>query len=71
MRREALFYGAQAFVEKTAGSFGPILLGELLLLGATAQDPLGVRLVGPVAGLLVFAGFLLLRGYRLPDQFQE
>ncbi len=67
MRREATYFGAQNFVEKTAGAATPLLLASLLTLGNTAGDPLGIRLVGPVAGLLVIAGFLCFRAYRLPD----
>ena len=68
MRREATYFGAQNFVEKTAGSLTPLLLGGLLLLGRTADDPLGIRLVGPVAGVLVLTGYWLFRSYRLPDE---
>jgi GPH family glycoside/pentoside/hexuronide:cation symporter len=67
LRREATYYGAQNIVEKTASSLAPLVLGILLELGRTADDPLGVRLAGPVAGLLVLAGFLAFRGYDLPD----
>jgi GPH family glycoside/pentoside/hexuronide:cation symporter len=67
MRREAIYYGSQNFVEKTAGSLAPLLLAGLLLLGDTADDPLGIRLVGPVAGLVVLLGYLPFRRYDLPD----
>jgi hypothetical protein len=30
-----------------------------------------VRLVGPVGGLIVFAGWLLFRAYRLPDDVRD
>ncbi len=66
-RREAVYYGTQATMEKIAFSFFPLILAALLLLGSTADNPLGVRLVGPVAGLTAFIGFLTFRGYRLPD----
>jgi GPH family glycoside/pentoside/hexuronide:cation symporter len=67
MRREATYYGAQNFVEKTTSALAPLVLGLLLELGRSSEDPLGVRLVGPVAALLVLAGFLTFRGYDLPD----
>jgi GPH family glycoside/pentoside/hexuronide:cation symporter len=70
MRREATYFGAQNFVEKTAGSLTPLVLGGLLLLGRTSDDPLGIRLVGPVAGLLVLAGWWLFRSYQLPDEIE-
>ena len=68
LRREATFYGGQAFVEKTASSLAPLVLGLLLLLGNTAGDSLGVRLVGPVAALFVLLGYLSFRRYDLPDE---
>ena len=68
-RREAMFYGSQNMIEKFAISLGPLIFSIVLLAGDSAANPLGVRLVGPVAGLLVFAGFMAFRSYRLapPD----
>jgi glycoside/pentoside/hexuronide:cation symporter, GPH family len=68
MRREATFYGGVTLVEKTVGSFAPLLLALVLLLGNSAENPLGVRLVGPAAGLVVLAGYLIFRFYDLPDE---
>ena len=68
MRREATFFGGMTLVEKTVGSFAPLLLGLVLLLGNSAENPLGVRLVGPVAGLVVLCGYLIFRHYDLPDE---
>ena len=67
LRREATYYGAQNFVEKIASGFAPLILGVLLVLGRTAEHPLGVRLVGPVAAVLVLFGFLAFRRYDLSD----
>jgi GPH family glycoside/pentoside/hexuronide:cation symporter len=66
-RREATYYGAQNFVEKTTSALAPLILGLLLTLGRTTDDSLGIQLVGPVAGVLVLAGLLAFRGYDLPD----
>lgn len=68
MRREATYYGAENFVEKTASSLSPLVLSILLLLGHSEGDTLGIRLVGPVAALFVFAGYLTFRSYELPDE---
>ena len=68
MRREATYYGAENFVEKTASSLTPLVLSILLLLGHSEGDTLGIRLVGPVAALFVFAGYLTFRSYELPDE---
>lgn len=67
MRREGSFFGTQNLVEKTATSLSPLMLSLLLLLGNSADDPLGIRLVGPVAGVIVFVGYLVFRRYDLPD----
>jgi GPH family glycoside/pentoside/hexuronide:cation symporter len=67
LRREATYYGAQNFVEKTTSALAPLVLGILWTLGRTAENPLGIRLVGPVAAGLVLIGLLAFRRYDLPD----
>lgn len=61
MRREGMFFSALAFMDKIVEAFAPLLLGLVLVLGNQPGHTLGVRLVGPVAGLLVLVGFLFLR----------
>jgi len=68
MRREATYYGTQNLVEKTATSFAPLVLVLLLLLGDTSDNTLGIRLVGPAAGAIVLAGYVIFRRYDLPDE---
>ena len=68
MRREATSFGAQNFVERTAGGLGPLSLSGLLAFGNTVDGVLGVRLVGPVAGLFVLAGHVVFRFYDVPDE---
>ena len=67
MRREGMFFATQNLFEKLGSSFSVVLLALVLLLGETADDPLGIRMVGPVAGVIAFFGFWLFRGYRLPS----
>lgn len=68
MRREAMYYGTQNVVEGVVVGLHAALLAGLLTLGSTPENPLGIRLVGPVAGALILAGYLIFRrGYRLPD----
>ncbi len=64
-RREAMFYGTQNLLEKIATAVAPLLFALVLLAGDTAEDPLGIRLVGPVAGALVLLGYLAFRAYAL------
>ncbi len=67
-RREAVYYATQATLEKIASAMFPLILALLLTLGSTPENPLGIRLVGPVGGLACLAGLIGFRGYRLPDQ---
>lgn len=67
MRREGMFYATQNLFEKIGSSFSALALALILLLGETVQNPLGIRLVGPVAGIFAFMGFLLFQGYKLPS----
>ena len=67
MRREGVFYASQNLFEKIGSSFAPLMLAWLLLLGDTTDNPLGIRLMGPVAGVIAFLGFWLFRAYRLPS----
>jgi glycoside/pentoside/hexuronide:cation symporter, GPH family len=67
-RREAMFYGTQNMLEKLASAMSPLLFALVLLAGDSEAHPLGVRLVGPAAGLLVLGAFLSFRRYTLaPD----
>ena len=67
VRREGVFYATQNLFEKVGSSFAPLALALVLLLGETSDDPWGIRLVGPVAGIFAFLGFWLFRAYRLPS----
>ena len=66
-RREAMFYSTQNFFEKITFSLPPLLLSLVLLLGDTADNPLGIRLAPVFAGVLAMTGFALWPRYRLPD----
>ena len=70
-RREATYYQLHGFVEQVSTSLAPAFLAGLLLLGDTASNPLGIRLVGPAAALLILAGYLVFRRYDLPDDVLE
>ena len=67
MRREAIYYGTQATLQKAGLGLAAGLFAALLaLFGKTAEDPLGIRLVGPAAGVLTLAGWYVFhRRYRL------
>ena len=61
---------AGSFVQQAGSSFGPFLLAGLLILGDTSAHQAGLRLVGPVAGLLVLVAYLIFRRYELPDDVE-
>jgi GPH family glycoside/pentoside/hexuronide:cation symporter len=71
LRREATYLGASSFVERTATSIAPLLLVLLRLFGDTRGHTLGVRLVGPVGGLIILAAYLLFHAYDVPDEVRE
>lgn len=66
-RREAMFYATQNFFEKITFALPPALLSLVLLLGDTAENPLGIRLAPVLAGVLALLGVTLWHRYRLPD----
>jgi GPH family glycoside/pentoside/hexuronide:cation symporter len=69
-RREAVYYGIQATLQKVGlGLAAAIFALVLAVFGKSAEDPLGIRLIGPVAGACAGAGYVVFaRGYRLTDQ---
>ncbi len=67
MRREAMFFTTQNLFEKFGSSFSTLALALILLLGETADDPLGIRLLGPIAGAIALVGYFVFKGYRLPS----
>lgn len=66
-RREGMFYGTQNLLEKSASAFAPLIFALVLLAGDSAGDPLGIRLVGPVGGVLLLVGWFSFRRYALYD----
>lgn len=71
MRREATYLGASSFVQRAAIAIAPLLVVLLRFLGDTRGHTLGVRLVGPLAGVLLVAAYLLFRAYDLPDEVPD
>jgi len=67
-RREAMYNGMEGIISKSAAALVPVITTQLFsIFGATSNRPLGILLVGPVAGLLVFFGFLSFLKYPLKD----
>jgi GPH family glycoside/pentoside/hexuronide:cation symporter len=71
-RREAMYYGGFGFIEKSAWAVAAILVGIILdKFGYSADNPLGIRIVGPLVGAVALAGFLAFRQYSLPDVIKK
>ena len=68
-RREGIYYGVEQGSQKMGIALGTFLFGAILeAFGATAEEPTGLRLIGPVAGVLILIGYAIFRkGYRLGD----
>ncbi len=69
LRREGVYYGVEETIGKLGFALSTVVFGAVLQgFGFSAAQPLGIRLIGPVAGVGVLAGLLLFaRGYTLPD----
>jgi GPH family glycoside/pentoside/hexuronide:cation symporter len=67
-RREGAYYAIWGLLDQVANGLTAALLPLLLLLGRSHSDPrgpLGVRIVGIVGGILMFAAFLIFLNYPL------
>ena len=61
LRREGLYAGATALIAKSIQGFAPAIIVSLHVFGTSREDPLGVILAAPAAGLLVVIGILIYR----------
>jgi GPH family glycoside/pentoside/hexuronide:cation symporter len=61
LRREGLYAGATALIAKSIQGFAPAIIVSLHMFGTSREDPLGVILAAPAAGLLVVIGILIYR----------
>jgi glycoside/pentoside/hexuronide:cation symporter, GPH family len=70
-RREAMYYAGFGFMEKAAWAISAFLISIIFpVFGFTIENPLGIRLVGPIVGVISILGFIGFRHYRLPDTVQ-
>jgi GPH family glycoside/pentoside/hexuronide:cation symporter len=66
LRREAMYFGMQGLLTKVSFGVGPLLATQLFAwFGNTADEPLGILLCGPVAGVLALLGWAAFRRYPL------
>jgi GPH family glycoside/pentoside/hexuronide:cation symporter len=69
LRREGIYYGVEETITKAGYALSAAVFGLTLdSFGFSAAQPLGIRLIGPIAGLGILIGLAVFRlGYRLPD----
>ncbi len=65
-RREAMYFGVQSIIQTLAVALSTTFVGALFrAFGFSVDRPLGIALLGPMAGIFLFGGFLSFRRYRL------
>jgi GPH family glycoside/pentoside/hexuronide:cation symporter len=73
-RREGAYYATWGLLDQAINGAASALLPLILLLGRSQSDPrgpLGVRLVGPLGGVMMFAAFLIFLRYPSRHSSQE
>ena len=66
LRREAMYFGMQGLMTKVSFGVGPLVATQLFaIFGNTGEEPLGILLCGPVAGLAALLGWFAFRRYPL------
>lgn len=73
LRREAIYYGMQNTLQKFSFALSSVIFGTTLaIFGATVENPLGIRLIGPIAGLAAIIGFLVfIKWYKLSESVRD
>lgn len=67
--REAMYFGMQGLLQKIATSGSKVVQGALFaVFGYSMTNFMGISLLGPVAGGLVFIGFIIFLFYPLDDR---
>jgi GPH family glycoside/pentoside/hexuronide:cation symporter len=67
-RREGTYYATWGLLDQAINGGASAVLPLILLLGRSQSDPqgpLGVRLIGPLSGVMMFAAFLIFLKYPL------
>lgn len=64
-QRGAVFFGISSMIMVITSGISALLTGLLLMLGKTAEHPLGVQLIYPVGAVLIFLSAHLIKQYPL------
>lgn len=68
LRRSAMYMGIQGTLQKSSMALAPAVVSTVFrVFGYSQAHPLGVYLIGPVGGFLLFAAWLVFAGYSLEE----
>jgi len=71
-RREGMFFGAQGLIIKIVIGISSLVTPFIFdIFGYTKDNPLGLKLIGPIAGIIALAGIFFIRRYGLTEQQLE
>ena len=63
-----MYYDGFGFMEKAAWAISAFIVSIVLpVFGFTTDNPQGIRLIGPIVGVISLLGFISFLSYRLPD----
>lgn len=68
VKREGMFFGVQGLVIKLVIAFSSFVTPMIFsTFGYTAENPLGLQLVGPLAGVIILTSLMFLSKYSLEE----
>jgi GPH family glycoside/pentoside/hexuronide:cation symporter len=71
-RREGMYFGAQGLIIKIVIGFSSLLTPMIFnIFGSSLENPLGLKLIGPISGFVVLIGVAFLRLYDLSEEDLE
>lgn len=67
-KREGMFFGAQGLIIKLVIGFSSLITPFIFgTFGNSANDPLGLHIVGPISGFIIILGLVLFNKYALNE----
>lgn len=71
-RREGMYFGAQGLIIKIVIGFSSLITPMIFnTFGSSLENPLGLKLIGPISGVIVLIGVIFLRLYDLSEDDLE
>ncbi|NLX69410.1 MAG: MFS transporter [Clostridiales bacterium] len=71
-RREGMYFGAQGLIIKIVIGISSLVTPLIFdIFGYTRDNPLGLKLIGPITGIIALIGIFFIRKYDLTEQQLE